>query len=307
MEVERRYESVDVESASNFTASGAVLLDVRCAAAGPDRKGQPPRRAAQRCRRQTVNSQAPTAAAAFRPPLSLGSEGPSPAMGGLRGQLSDVQISHTLISISAPQVRSLLPPAGRRKSLLQATPPAHSTSLSCCNRRRAASTTPTSWSRQASPQHNAELRTHCQPATQLRASDKRLRPAEVAARMPARLPASDKRLLAQLAVAMPTSTHQPPLPRWHQCHQAQPCTLPLPPPLPQVRQAVPDKDGTQLCVTCAGGTRGTSAATAICEEGYGAVACMPGGMKAWVARGLPTTTEGEPAAATAAGDPAAAL
>ncbi|PSC70112.1 GPR1 FUN34 yaaH protein [Micractinium conductrix] len=58
--------------------------------------------------------------------------------------------------------------------------------------------------------------------------------------------------------------------------------------LAQVRQAFPDKEAAQVCVTCGGGTRGTSAATLIAEDGY-AVKCMPGGMKAWSARGLPTT------------------
>lgn len=41
-----------------------------------------------------------------------------------------------------------------------------------------------------------------------------------------------------------------------------------------------------MVVTCGGGSRGTSAATAIAEAGY-AVVCMPGGMQAWAARGLP--------------------
>ncbi|KAL4419824.1 hypothetical protein ABPG75_006922 [Micractinium tetrahymenae] len=59
----------------------------------------------------------------------------------------------------------------------------------------------------------------------------------------------------------------------------------------QVRQAFPDKAAAQLCVTCGGGTRGTSAATQLAEEGYASVKCMPGGMKAWAARGLPTTAE----------------
>ena len=99
-----------------------------------------------------------------------------------------------------------------------------------------------------------------------------------------------------LPIPAAPSMHAPPLPIWHP-----PPICPL--SLLQVRQACPDKDGTQLCVTCAGGTRGTSAATAICEEGYSAVACMPGGMKAWVARGLPTTIEGEATAEA----PAAAL
>lgn len=43
----------------------------------------------------------------------------------------------------------------------------------------------------------------------------------------------------------------------------------------QVRQAFPDKTAAQLCVTCGGGTRGTSAATVLAEEGYN-VKCMPG-------------------------------
>lgn len=43
----------------------------------------------------------------------------------------------------------------------------------------------------------------------------------------------------------------------------------------QVRQAFPDKAAAHLCVTCGGGTRGTSAATVLAEEGYN-VKCMPG-------------------------------
>lgn len=48
-----------------------------------------------------------------------------------------------------------------------------------------------------------------------------------------------------------------------------------PPARPQVRRAFPDKAAAQLCVTCGGGTRGTSAATVLAEEGYD-VKCMPG-------------------------------
>ncbi|KAL4435424.1 hypothetical protein ABPG77_006186 [Micractinium sp. CCAP 211/92] len=45
--------------------------------------------------------------------------------------------------------------------------------------------------------------------------------------------------------------------------------------LQQVRQAFPDKAAAHLCVTCGGGTRGTSAATVLAEDGYD-VKCMPG-------------------------------
>ncbi|EFN53793.1 hypothetical protein CHLNCDRAFT_136465 [Chlorella variabilis] len=58
-----------------------------------------------------------------------------------------------------------------------------------------------------------------------------------------------------------------------------------------VRQSFPDASGSHMVVTCGGGTRGTSAATTIAEAGYSSVLCMPGGMKAWEARGLPTTAE----------------
>ncbi|KAI7836583.1 hypothetical protein COHA_009544 [Chlorella ohadii] len=59
----------------------------------------------------------------------------------------------------------------------------------------------------------------------------------------------------------------------------------------QVRQAFPDPSQAKLCVACGGGTRGTSAAAAIAEAGYSSITCMPGGMKAWAARGLPTMAE----------------
>ncbi|PRW33722.1 thiosulfate sulfurtransferase chloroplastic-like [Chlorella sorokiniana] len=59
----------------------------------------------------------------------------------------------------------------------------------------------------------------------------------------------------------------------------------------QVRSAFPDPSEAKLCVACGGGTRGTSAATAIAEAGYSSITCMPGGMKAWAASGLPTTAE----------------
>lgn len=72
-----------------------------------------------------------------------------------------------------------------------------------------------------------------------------------------------------------------------QGHQAR-CQPSLAAPL-QVRQAFPDPATAQLCVACGGGTRGPSAAEAIVEAGYAAVSCAPGGMKAWAARGLPTT------------------
>jgi hypothetical protein len=57
-------------------------------------------------------------------------------------------IPNHLIDIS-PACALAAARAGRRRSLLRATPQAPATSPSCCSRRRAASTTRTFWSRQA--------------------------------------------------------------------------------------------------------------------------------------------------------------